>query len=157
MSAAAIIAEATVFAIGAVAGIVVYDPSRRAARYGKPVRLGIVQLRDDAKPLPDVPAARRLSAVDLGRVLAAVAAYYGVDPQSFRILRDESISRDVAAWLARQLTSCTLRELAAEFGLGHADSVRNLTRRIERALEESSKLRHDIARIRGELHETKRI
>jgi chromosomal replication initiation ATPase DnaA len=66
-------------------------------------------------------------------------------------------SRDVAAWLSRQLTSCTLRELAAEFDLGHADSVRNLTRRIDRALEESSNLRHDIARIRGELLETERI
>jgi hypothetical protein len=81
----------------------------------------------------DVPAARRLSAVDLGRLLSAVAAYYGVDTQSFRILRAESISRDVPAWLSSQLTSCTLRQMAAEFGFGYADSVRNLTRRVDRA------------------------
>jgi chromosomal replication initiation ATPase DnaA len=104
-----------------------------------------------------VPAARRLLAVDLGRVLSAVAAYYGVDPQSFRILLAESISRDVAAWLPRQLTPCTLRELAAEFGLRHADSVRNLTRRIDLALEKSRKLRQDIARIRAELLKTESI
>jgi hypothetical protein len=45
----------------------------------------------------------------------------------------------------------TLRELAAEFGLGHADSVPNLTRRVDRALTDSSKLRQEIARMRQEL------
>jgi hypothetical protein len=52
-----------------------------------------------------VPAARRLSAVDLVRVQSAVAARYWLDPRTFRNRRGESISRDVAAWLARQLTS----------------------------------------------------
>ena len=55
--------------------------------------------------------------------------------------RDKAISRDVAAWLCRQLTSCTVRGLAGEFGLGHADSVRNLPRRVDRALPDSSKIR----------------
>jgi len=104
-----------------------------------------------------VPAARRLAAVDLVRVQSAVAAHYRVDPQTFRNRGGESISRDVAAWLSRQLTSCTLRELAAVFGLGHADSVRNLTRRVDRALPDSSKLRQDIAAIRQELLKTERI
>jgi len=76
-----------------------------------------------------------------------VAARYGIDPQTFRNRRGESIGRDVAAWLSRQLTSCTLRELAAVFGLGHADSVRNQTRRAQRALPDSSKLRQDIYRL----------
>jgi hypothetical protein len=49
-----------------------------------------------------------------------------------------------------------LRELAAVFGLGHANSIRNLTRRIDRALPESRKLRQDIAAIRQELHKTER-
>ena len=86
-----------------------------------------------------------------------MAAHYGVDPQTFRNLRSESVSRDVAAWLCRQLTSCTLRELAAAFGLGHADSVRNLTRRVDRDLPNSSKLRQDIAAIRRELFRPERI
>jgi putative transposase len=103
------------------------------------------------------PAARRLSAVDLVRIQSAVAAHYGVDPQTFRNRRDRSVSRDVAAWLSRQLTSCTLRELAAVFGLGHADSVRNLTRRVDRALLDSGKLRRDIAAIRQQLLDTERI
>ena len=37
------------------------------------------------------------------------------------------------------------------FGLGHPDSVRNLTRRVDRALPGSSKLRQDIAAIRQKL------
>jgi hypothetical protein len=53
--------------------------------------------------------------------------------------------------LIETLTSCTLREVAPVFGLGHADSVRNLTRRVERALPGSTKLRQDIAAIRHEL------
>ena len=68
--------------------------------------------------------------------------------------RSESISRDVAAWLCRQLTSCTLPELTPVFGLGHADSVRNLTRRVDRALPDSSKLRQDITAIRQVLLRT---
>jgi chromosomal replication initiation ATPase DnaA len=104
-----------------------------------------------------VPAARRLSALDLDRIQFAVAAHYGVDPQTFRKRRGESISRDVAGWLSRQLTTCTLRELAPVFGLGHPDSVRNLTRRVDRALSDSSKLRRDIAAIREELLKVERI
>jgi putative transposase len=104
----------------------------------------------------ELPAARRLSAVDLVKVQSAVAAHYGVDPETFRDPRRKSISRDVAAWLSRQLTSCTLRELAAEFGVGHPDSVRNLTRRVDRAMPDSSKLRQDVAAIRRLLLKTER-
>jgi chromosomal replication initiation ATPase DnaA len=86
-----------------------------------------------------------------------VAAHYGVDSQTFRKRRGGSITRDVAAWLSRQLTTCTLRELAFVFGLGHPDSVRNLTRRVDRALSDSSKLRRDIAAICEELLKVERI
>jgi chromosomal replication initiation ATPase DnaA len=89
--------------------------------------------------------------VDLVRIQSAVAVYYQVDPRTFRERRGKSISRDVAAWLCRELTSCTLREQAAVFGLGHADSVRNLTRRIDCALPESRELQQAIAAIRQEL------
>jgi len=37
------------------------------------------------------------------------------------------------------------------FGLGHADSVRKRTRRVYRALPDSTRLRHDMAAIRQEL------
>jgi len=45
----------------------------------------------------------------------------------------------------------------AVFGLGHADRVRNLTRRAQRALRDCSKLQHDIAAIRHTLLKTERI
>jgi chromosomal replication initiation ATPase DnaA len=93
-------------------------------------------------------------AVVSGQCWLAVAAHYGVDPRTIEKRGGESLSRDVAAWLCRQLTSCTLRELAVVFGLGHADSVRNLTRRVDRALPDSRKLRQDFAAIRKELLST---
>jgi hypothetical protein len=43
------------------------------------------------------------------------------------------------------------------FDFDHADSVRNLTRRVDRALPDSSKLRQDIAAIRQKLLSTERI
>jgi chromosomal replication initiation ATPase DnaA len=85
------------------------------------------------------------------RFQSVVAAYFKVDPQTFRDRRSRCIARDLAAWLCRQLTTCTLRELAAMFGLGHPDSVRNLTRLIDRALLESRKLQQAVAAIRHEL------
>jgi hypothetical protein len=51
------------------------------------------------------------------------------------------MSRDLAAWLARELTPVTLREPSAAFGLTHPDSVRNLIRRADRALLGSCMLR----------------
>jgi putative transposase len=101
--------------------------------------------------LDDRPAARRLVAVDVVRIQLVVAAYFKVDPQTFRDRRSRCIARDLAAWLGRQLTTSTLRELAGVFGLGHADSVRNLIRRIDRALPESRKLQRAVAAIRHEL------
>jgi hypothetical protein len=54
------------------------------------------------------------------------------------------------------LTCRTLRDLTAVFDLGHADSARNRTRRVARALPVSSKHRQDIAAIRHELLKTER-
>jgi putative transposase len=121
-----------------------------SSKFVDKIRARVVQAGHDEEE----PAVRRLSAIEPERVLSAVAAHYGVDPQIFRKRHGGSISRDVAAWLSRQLTTCTLRELAAEFGLGHADSVRNLTRRVDRALAGSSKLRKDVAAIRKTLLES---
>jgi len=95
----------------------------------------------------EVPAARRLASLEPATVLAAVARYYGVVPDCFQERRSGQLARDVAAWLARRRSSATLRVLAPEFGLSHPDSVNNLVRRVDRALAESRKLRHDIEMI----------
>ena len=102
----------------------------------------------------EVPAARRLGRLELDTILTAVSQYYGVPHDVFRRRRGGHISRDVAAWLSRQLTTLTLRELAGPFGLNHPDSVSNLTRRVDRALAKSSTLRNDIEAIRQALSRT---
>jgi REP element-mobilizing transposase RayT len=101
-----------------------------------------------------VPAARRLRNVDPARVLDAVAADYGVSTESFRQRRSGDQARDVAAWLACRLTTATLRELAAAFGLNHPDSVNNLVRRIDRQLVASRELGQRIEGIQELLTET---
>ncbi len=103
----------------------------------------------------EVPAARRLASLDAATVLAAVARYYGVGQDRFQVCRSGQLGRDVAAWLARRLSSATLRELAPAFGLSHPDSLNNLVRRVDRALAESSRLRRDIEMIQRILEVSK--
>ena len=82
--------------------------------------------------LPRHPPARRLACYDYRTVLAAVAEHSGIAADSFLRQRSGAVSRDLAAWLARELTPVRLRELSAAFGLTHPDSVRNLIRRADR-------------------------
>jgi len=111
------------------------------------VRAGMTLPRHPAA----VPAARRLAGYDFRAVLAAVAEHYGIAVDSFLQQRSGAVSRDLAAWLARELTPVTLRELSAAFGLTHPDSVRNLIRRADRALLGSRVLRGEIEAIRRRL------
>jgi hypothetical protein len=94
-----------------------------------------------------VPAACRLSDVDLVAVHPALAAHCGIDPRIFRNCRGEPIGRDLDASLARQLTSRAC-ELAPVLGFLHTDSVRNLIRSVEQSPPHSSKLRQEIGAIR---------
>ena len=102
----------------------------------------------------EVPASRRLAALDSKTVMAAVAEYYGVASDQFGLRRSRELSRDVAAWLCRRLGSGTLRELAPAFGVNHPDSVRNLVRRVDRALTTSNSVRQDVATLRDQLLRT---
>ena len=101
-----------------------------------------------------VPAGRQLRNVDPQRVLDAVAAHYGVSVETFRQPRSANPPRDVAAWLTRRLTTATLRELSATFGLNHPDSVNNLVRRVDRQLVASRELRGIIEAIQETLTKT---
>ncbi|MBV8127110.1 MAG: hypothetical protein JO114_05520 [Planctomycetaceae bacterium] len=87
-------------------------------------------------------------------MLAAVAEHYRIAADSFLRQRSGAVSRDLAAWLARELTPVTLRELLAAFGLTHPDSVLNLIRRTDRALVGSRFLRDEIEAIRHRLPKT---
>ena len=104
--------------------------------------------------IDEVPTARRLCSLDPALVVSATAEHYGVAPDAFRRRRSNLAGRDLAAWLATQLTSATQRELAPYFGLTHPDSIRNLTRRIDAQLKTSPTLRNDVEEIRSSLHKT---
>ena len=103
----------------------------------------------------DVPRARRISNLEPATVIAAVADHYGISPASFQRRRSGDNRRDVAAYLARRLTTATLRELAGVFGLTHPGSVSNLLRRAENTIAKSKRLRKDVAAIQKRLMKAK--
>jgi putative transposase len=134
------------------------NPLQRAAHgwiVGSPEFVDRVRSQVSPPRYPDeVPASRRLAAIDPETVLAAAAEHYGVVPAQFGLSRSRELSRDVAAWLCRRLTACTLRELAPAFGVNHPDSVNNLVRRVDRALATSRSVRKDVENIKERLLKT---
>jgi len=108
-------------------------------------------LMKNPKYVDEVPLARRLSGIPLESLLQAVADHYRIDPASFLVKHSKETSRDVAAWLARRVTTATLRELSSPFGLGHPDSVRNLIRRTEQAMQKSRTFRKEVEQLLREI------
>jgi len=96
---------------------------------------------------PPVAEARQLSGIDPKRIFAAVRSFYGLDEAALSRRHDPHMARAVAAWLCRRHTEASLRELAVWLGLSRADSVPNLTRRIETRLKASPELSNDLAEI----------
>ncbi len=98
---------------------------------------------------PPVAEARQLAGLDPKRIFAAVAAFYGLDEAALSRRHDPHLGRAVAAWLCRRYTEASLRELAKWLGLSRADSVPNLTRRLEARLKASPELSDDLIEIRN--------
>ena len=96
---------------------------------------------------PPIPEARQLAGLDPQRIIAAVAEFYGLEGSSLSRRGDLHLARPVAAWLCRRHTEASLRELADWPGLSRADSVPNLTRRLERRLKGAAGLSDDLAEI----------
>lgn len=92
------------------------------------------------------PRSRRRPPIDPDTICTAVTTYYGLEPSSLarRHDRDFTHARAMAAWLCRQYTEATLRELAERFGLSRADSVPNLTRRFAAEMSTSRALSADL-------------
>ena len=93
------------------------------------------------------PEARRLAALDPDLVFRAVADSYELEEGAFSRRSDRHVGRAVAAWLCRRHTGATLRELAVRLGLARAESVPNLTRRVDEALRASPALVGELAEI----------
>lgn len=110
----------------------------------------VARLRSQAGPVvsnPPLAEARQLAGLDSKRIFAAVADFYGVDRALLWRRHDPHLARPVAAWLCRRETEASLRELAGWLGLSRADSVPNLTRRLEARLKASPRLSEDLAEI----------
>ena len=102
----------------------------------------------------EVLATRRLTNLDAATVVAAVADDYGVSLPSYRQRRSSDSSRDLAAWLARSITTAMPRERMDPFRLSHPDRVSNLVRRAERHISDSKQLAKDINAIKHRLMKT---
>lgn len=93
---------------------------------------------------PPAPEARQLAGLAPEAICAAVAAHYGLEPSDLSCRHAHHTARSVAAWLCRRYTEAPLRELALLFGLSRADSVPNLTRRVDTRLSHSADLTAEI-------------
>jgi putative transposase len=110
----------------------------------------LARLRTHAGPNlshSSVAEARQLAGLDPKRIFAAVADFYGLDAAALSRRHDPHLARAVAAWLCRRHTEASLRELAESLGLSRADSVPNLTRRLEARLKSSPGLSRDLSEI----------
>ncbi len=107
----------------------------------------IKELITKPQHIDQTPKARRLTSLDANQVIAAVAGYFMVTPESYQSKRSTAPGRDLAAYLAHRRTTATLRELATAFGLSHPDSVSNLIRRAENAISTTKSQKQDLGRI----------
>jgi hypothetical protein len=106
--------------------------------------------RSHAGPIvsnPPVAPAQQLAGPDPKRICAAVAAFYNPDNIYLSKHLDPRLARAIAARLCCRHTEASLRELAQWLGLSRADSVPNLTRRLEARLKASPELSKDLAEI----------
>jgi hypothetical protein len=94
-----------------------------------------------------IPEARQLAGLDPKRIIAAVGEFYGLEGSWLSRRGDPHLARPVAAWLCRRHTEATLRQLADSLGLSRADSVPNLTRRLERRLKAKPELSDELAEV----------
>ena len=110
----------------------------------------VARLRSHAGPdlsNPPLTEARQLAGLDPKRIFAAVADFYGLNGALLSQRHDPHLARAVAAWLCRRHTEASLRELSGWLGLSRADSVPNLTRRLEARLKTSPELLDDLTEI----------
>jgi len=110
----------------------------------------VARLRSLAGPIlsnPPLAEARQLAGLDPKRIFAAVEDFYGLEGASLSRRHDPHLARAVAAWLCRRHTEASLRQLTEWLGLSRADSVPNLTRRLDARLKTSPELSDDLTEI----------
>ena len=99
----------------------------------------------DRDEQPEIPRDSRLRCLDVSSIFLAVADHYGERPKALGERSRHIEMRSVAAWLAECYSPATL------LGLGRAQSVGNLTHRVDQALGRSEELRRTIETIETRL------
>jgi hypothetical protein len=110
----------------------------------------VAQLRRLAGPVvagAPLPDANPLAALKANELCDAVVRHYRLEPEHLVRRGDSHLARAVAVWLCRRHTEDPLRALAARFGLSLADSVPNLTRRVNARLRSSPEFARELERI----------
>jgi hypothetical protein len=110
----------------------------------------IDELRTRVGPVvanPPAPEALQLAGLDPERICTTVAEFYGVDRSSLSCRYDPHLTRAVAVWLCRRYTEAPHRVSAESLGLSRADSVPNLTRRLDARLRTSLGLAQELEQI----------
>ena len=102
------------------------------------------KLLSKPRQIDQVPKAHKLFSLNATEVISIVAEYFGTTVKSFQTRRTASFERDIAAWMAHRRTTSILRELGGVFGLRHPDSVSNLIRRAEAAINQSANIANQI-------------
>jgi putative transposase len=102
---------------------------------------------------PPLPEARQLAGMDPRDILEAVAQHSGLEVSPFARRGDPHRARALAAWLCRRHCQVPLRSLAPRFGMSRADSMPNLTRRVDTHLQRHPVLAYDLDRITKKRHE----
>ncbi len=93
---------------------------------------------------------------DAEAIFSAVSEHYGLDRSALAHRGDPHIARAVAAWLCRRHSKDPLRDLAPRLGLSRADSVPNLTRRMDARLQARPQLADELQQIMARIEpETK--
>ena len=93
---------------------------------------------------------------DAEAIFSAVSEHYGLDRSALAHRGDPHIARAVAARLCRRHSEDPLRELAPRLGLSRADSVPNLTRRMDARLQARPQLADELQQIMARIEpETK--
>ena len=96
---------------------------------------------------PPLPEVRQLAGRNPEAVFEAVCKHYKLDRSDLSRRGDPHIARAVAAWLCRQHCEVTLHDLSRRQGLSRADSVPNLTRRIDARPRTDPQLANELQRI----------
>jgi putative transposase len=119
----------------------------------------VARLRELAGPVlsdPPLPGVRQLAASDPEAIFEAVCDHLGLAREALARRGDPHIARAAAAWLCRQHCEIALHELASMLGLSRADSVPNLTRRIDAGLRSHPQLAEELEEIMARIgRETK--